>query len=166
MGSSALIRNPSATASSLVRLAYAAQFYETTQNSSYYLYMSGIWCIPEIGAGVLTGCLPALPRFYGHIRHVWRDRTRGSRKYHRRMSPWYKANGYVEQAAKDPENPKFRDTPPQKANVSSVDMYPLTSVLSHPESIYDAENPMLTSRHDREDRYDQQRAVPNLSGRH
>ncbi|KAL5041370.1 hypothetical protein BDW71DRAFT_201433 [Aspergillus fruticulosus] len=52
-----------ASASAVVRLAYAVLLFTTTNNISYFGYMAGIWTLPEIACGIIAGCLPSSAKF-------------------------------------------------------------------------------------------------------
>ncbi|KAL2834827.1 hypothetical protein BJY01DRAFT_259365 [Aspergillus pseudoustus] len=50
-------------ASAIVRLSYAVILFNTTNNISRFIWMSGLWTIAEIGCGIIAGCIPSLPKF-------------------------------------------------------------------------------------------------------
>ncbi|KAI9035798.1 uncharacterized protein KD926_002902 [Aspergillus affinis] len=49
-----------------LKIHYGLQLYNTTNNTSYQLYLLGLCTIPEISGGIIAGCLPSVPRFFQH----------------------------------------------------------------------------------------------------
>lgn len=155
----------------MVRLSYAVQALES-DNKSYYTYMSGFWCLPEMGAGIVVGCLPTLPRFIHHLKLRWRGFLATPMVQHVLVKA-HLASEYQQTRQKGLQVPDSDSSHNMPKPDVSVDLYPLTSYASHPrtevpeppdiEMIY---NMQLSRVPAMDMRYDLQRVVRNTSGRH
>ena len=121
----------SACVGSSLKIYYAVRLLHTKNNQSYQIYLLGVCTLPEIGGGIIAGCLPSLPRFFKHILQTPLLST--YKTYFSKLisasSRWSSSST----VAQSPGNSAAVDIEAAKKSQFD-DQYPLTSVVSCPGS--------------------------------
>ncbi|RAQ76213.1 hypothetical protein COH20_001520 [Aspergillus flavus] len=116
---------------SSLKIYYAVRLLNTENNKSYLIYLLGVCTLPEIGGGIIAGCLPSAAKFFTHMLQT--PLISSYKAYFSKLisaSSWWSSSSTV---ARSPGNSAAVDLEAAKKSQSD-DQYPLTSVVSCPGS--------------------------------
>ncbi|KAE8419886.1 hypothetical protein BDV36DRAFT_281890 [Aspergillus pseudocaelatus] len=116
---------------SSLKIYYAVRLLNTENNKSYQIYLLGVCTLPEIGGGIIAGCLPSSPKFFKHILQtpLFSSYKAYFSKLISASSRWSSSST----VARSPGNSAAVDLKTTKKSQFD-DQYPLTSVVSCPGS--------------------------------
>ncbi|PYI01187.1 hypothetical protein BO78DRAFT_379489 [Aspergillus sclerotiicarbonarius CBS 121057] len=109
---------------SSLKIYYAVRLLHTSNNQSYQIYLLGVCTLPEIGGGIIAGCLPSSAKF---VKHILEKPLLSSYKSY---SSKFISSSTV---ARSPGDSAEVDLKAAKKGQFDV-LYPLTSVVSCPGS--------------------------------
>ncbi|KAE8324528.1 hypothetical protein BDV39DRAFT_217064 [Aspergillus sergii] len=116
---------------SSLKIYYAVRLLNTENNKSYHIYLLGVCTLPEIGGGIIAGCLPSSAKFLKHMLQT--PRISCYKTYFSKLisasSRWSSSST----VARSPGNSAAVDLEAAKKSQFD-DQYPLTSVVSCPGS--------------------------------
>lgn len=121
----------SACVGSSLKIYYAVRLLNTENNKSYLIYLLGVCTLPEIGGGIIAGCLPSAAKFFTHMLQT--PLISSYKAYFSKLTSASSRWSSSSTVARSPGNSSAVDLEAAKKSQSD-DQYPLTSVVSCPGS--------------------------------